>query len=124
VVAPFLRLLATTCVLIPLMCYMPGSVTSGLLASYPILGCLLVLLWPAGVFLHWAVARTASVYSGWVYWLILVASVLLLTGFPVGTMIGGATIAVLLRSDTFQRMRNGSSGSEDGHQAGGTASGG
>ena len=61
----------------------------------------------AGVFVHWAVARAANVYSRWAWGVVFLASVLACANYPVGTVVGAYVLLRLFNSETFQRMRRG-----------------
>ena len=64
-----------------------------------------VFAFPIGVFLHGYVAVRTGVYLRKVWRLILASSILFCISNPVGLILGGVTIVLLLRLDTFNRMR-------------------
>jgi hypothetical protein len=64
-----------------------------------------VFAFPIRVFLHGYVAVRTGVYLRSVWRLILASSILFCISNPVGLILGGVTIALLLRLDTFNRMR-------------------
>ena len=100
------RIVATLFVLTPLALITASpSLFVGYLWSLIPITCF--LLFPTGVYLHWLIAKTTDTYSGWVYWLIFLVTVPMLSAVPIGTIAGGIAIVVLYTSDTFQQMRNG-----------------
>lgn len=100
------RVVATLLVLTPLMLL---GTSSSFFIGYrwfliPITG---FLLFPAGVYLHWILAKKTETYNAWVYWLIFLICVPMLSAVPFGTIVGVITISVLYTSETFQQMRHG-----------------
>ena len=63
-----------------------------------------LLLFPLGVFLHWWIARHTRVYRAWIWWMIFLGSVSTCLSWPVGTMMGVATICLLASLRTFRKM--------------------
>jgi hypothetical protein len=64
-----------------------------------------ILLFPTGVCLHWIIAKKTKVCPYWVWWAILLGSLLMCLTFPVGTILGVVAIRLLFASDTFRRRQ-------------------
>jgi hypothetical protein len=60
------------------------------------------LLFPVGVFLHWIIARKTHSFSSGARRALFWGSLFMCIGFPVGTILGGVTLWLLIASPVFQ----------------------
>lgn len=58
-----------------------------------------------GATIHFIVARRSQVYPHYVWRLIFFNSIVFLLLFPLGTVLGGITLALLFSLQTFKKMR-------------------
>jgi uncharacterized BrkB/YihY/UPF0761 family membrane protein len=64
-----------------------------------------LLLFPIGVCLHWFIAQKTGTFPSSARQALFVGSVFACIGFPLGTVMGAATIWLLIRADTFRKHR-------------------
>jgi hypothetical protein len=69
--------------------------------------CAELLAFPLGVYLHWTLARRTGVFPPWARRALFWGGLFMCFDFPVGTMMGVATLWLLIRAETFrERQQN------------------
>ena len=86
-----------------------GSATPETLAHHILVGVyatmFAIIAFPLGVMVHGVVAKRSGVYRRSVWRLILSSSILMCLSNPVGIFLGGPTIALIFKLNTFKKMK-------------------
>ena len=69
-----------------------------------------LLLFPVGVFLHWMIAKRTGIFPSVARRSLFWGSLFMCILFPVGTIIGGVTLWLLINSETFRGRKGNENG--------------